>query len=363
MQAHSPWAAAMQSATVGSRFLTDFGQYGPLASLAQEQRRLLAGTVFASKVPDLVTPIRGMATLVHSPTVPAVAGLAARYEAAGISTTVLGGLRANFAIAGLADQLTEINPLRQLAQQMIERADTRSWLLATAVAAAPHRRLLSARPLSVFQQLMDRLANGDAAALPTFTRSHEPAVDALVARDVLVRPLDSDDLDEVIDVVEHEIIDVWQEARSQTGADLHGLLAAINPKLAELFCGSWHTLGMGGPGAIESTCHLILETLQRTLRALAPDKTVIEWAAGTGLSLDQVTDGNNVTQSARLRYALRGRKGERKLVVAEVEAVCASVGELVGRLNAGKHASAGDLAAVRANLLATESVLLRVLQT
>jgi len=68
-----------------------------------------------------------------------------------------------------------------------------------------------------------------------------------------------------------------------------------------------------------------------------------------------------VTRRIRLRYLFAtGSKSERRLVVAEVEAIDKSVEALVVRLNAGKHASEADLAVCRAHLCSVEAVLLHL---
>ncbi len=68
-----------------------------------------------------------------------------------------------------------------------------------------------------------------------------------------------------------------------------------------------------------------------------------------------------MTRRIRLRYLFAtGSKSERRLVVAEVEAIDKSVEALVVRLNAGKHASEADLAVCRAHLCSVEAVLLHL---
>lgn len=69
-----------------------------------------------------------------------------------------------------------------------------------------------------------------------------------------------------------------------------------------------------------------------------------------------------LTRSARVRYIKRdGSKEERKLLTTEYEAIARTTDALAQRLNAVKHDSAEDEAAVRSLLVAAEGVLLRLL--
>jgi hypothetical protein len=319
--------------------------------------------------------------------------IAEKFSAAGLTPTLLGSLRANAGIAELASNIVpknwstefaarlvtgaEVGRLAAWAEQLNKQAETREWLLLASAAATPAGPLLSARPLAAY----DRFLGGVLSPVPAQVEDeegdgrdpddvHSPvglgvlhghAVDGLVARDALLRPLTGDDLDAVLEVVETKVIEPWRSARDGVGEHLHARLSTIDPKLAELFCGGWETLATQGAGYIEAACHLILETLQRTLTATAPDDAVRAWAEQNGIPVKEITSNGRVTRRARLRYLYAGRKGERRLVVAELEALDASVEEVVSRLNAGKHASAADLASVRANFATAEAMLLRIL--
>lgn len=349
-----------------------------------------------------------------------VADVAASFNRAGLSPTLFGGLTANaqlvetaraltttvdtWKLAGLADvtgalsttehiraltstwehdwavgltkdwQMTWVSGLTAEWDQSIQ---TREWLLLAASAGLPATKLLSAAPLDAYTKAVGRLVEDMSLALPEdesglvtavklgsplgFRRLHGRAIDSLVASDALLSPLSPGALDEVVEVVESKVIEPWNRARENVAGELHDRLAAINPKLAELLMGAWDTLDRQGHGYLEATCHLILEALQRTLTACAPDDGVLAWAKENHIPMDEVTASGRVTRRARIRFIYRGRKDERVLVTKEVEAVEASVDILVKRLNAGKHASAGDLTAVRANLTSVESVLIRIL--
>jgi len=262
------------------------------------------------------------------------------------------------------------NPMAKYAAQLQAQASTREVLLRAAAAAAPTHRLLAARPLAAYERLLDQLTSPlGLAGVEDHERDdpgsvgllHGHAVDGLVARDALFRPPSGERLEDLLDVVEARVIEPWRSARDRVGEYLHSALSAVDPKLAELFCGAWETLERQGAGYVEATCHLILETLQRALRALAPDDDVVAWAAEQRIPEKEVKSDGRVTRRARLRCLFfTGSKGERKLVVAEIESIDKAVEALVGRLNAGKHASEADVAVCRAHLCSVEAVLLRL---
>jgi len=313
--------------------------------------------------------------------------LSDRFTALGIDRTFLGGLRANFGItsklqdivAGITGTgalgetsklIAAANPMAKYATQLQVQAGTRDVLLRAAAAAAPTHRLLAARPLAAYERLLEQLTSPLGLARLRDRERDDPggvsllhghAVDGLVARDALFRPPSGDRLEDLLDVVETRVIEPWRSARDRVGEYLQSALAAVDPKLAELFCGAWETLERQGAGYIEATCHLILETLQRALRALAPDDVVVAWAAEQCIPESEVKSSGRVTRRVRLRYLFfTGSKGERKLVVAEIESIDKAVEALVGRFNAGKHVSEADLAVCRAHLCSVEAVLLRL---
>jgi len=102
------------------------------------------------------------------------------------------------------------------------------------------------------------------------------------------------------------------------------------------------------------------EALERTLRGLAPDADVWAWLSGQKHSSQDLDSHGGPTYATRARYALRDRSSDRKLVSTQITAVIAQVPELRSRLQAGKHASAGTLVALKAHLVSTEAVLVQL---
>ena len=63
------------------------------------------------------------------------------------------------------------------------------------------------------------------------------------------------------------------------------------------------------------------------------------------------------TRTARIRFVLRARKGDRRLVEEQATALIVSFTMIGKRLEAAKHASEGDVVAVRCYLLSVEALL------
>lgn len=316
---------------------------------------------------------------------PHMAAMAATLTAANAHKGLLGGMTAN---AGVFDTLTKVLAKTQSAaatahavsmtaavasgwrEQMMSSIDTRELLLLKASAAAPQRRLLSARPLSAYDRYLDGLPLDDLLPGPaeearevfTATRTYGFGVDALVATDVLLSPLEADDVEEIIEVVRGEVIEPWEEARGSIAGDLRDRLQAIDPTIANLYVGAWDQFAARRPGHLESASHLANEVLSRVLRTLAPDADVRAWAAGANIPAKEIEHDGRVTRKARLRFIKReASRSERSLLVGEVDALTKAAEGLIGRLNAGKHDSVGTVMTLRTNLVTFEAVLLRIL--
>lgn len=159
----------------------------------------------------------------------------------------------------------------------------------------------------------------------------------------------------VAEQVEVIAVEPWREGMLDVREELSRALADLDPEIVNLLDGAWVDVQKPGPGALVKISSCAVEALDRALRTSAPDQAVRDWAAGRG---PRLLDGNGrPTRGARVRYVLRDRKGDQKLVEAQVDAAVAFINELIGRLQAAKHASVGDIAAVRAHLVSVESAL------
>jgi hypothetical protein len=157
-----------------------------------------------------------------------------------------------------------------------------------------------------------------------------------------------------------EVTDAWAAGTLMVRQQLLVRLNAMDPKIADLLQGAWHDLTSDAPGRVASLANFGTELIDRTLRHVAPDEAITAWVVETQQEPKRLQHAGGWTRSARIRFAFRGRPGERKLVQAEVDSLVAQVAALVPRLQASKHASADDIARVRALLLAAEAFLAQI---
>ncbi len=111
--------------------------------------------------------------------------------------------------------------------------------------------------------------------------------------------------------------------------------------------------------------HAVVETLDRTLRAVGPADAVLEAHAAGKLPDNAVylKDGSpSPTRAGRIAFALLQRRpGEKKLVAAQVKALASTVTLVQEQLQGGKHASAGSVGLIRTYLVSVECVLTQLL--
>jgi hypothetical protein len=138
------------------------------------------------------------------------------------------------------------------------------------------------------------------------------------------------------------------------------VLEKVDPKIPELLKGAWHDISLNGPAAVEKAANCAVEAVDRALRQAAPDEAVRAWHTETRRPEKEWEGRDRPPRALRVRYLFRDLAGPRDLVVGQVEAFATVVGRLNGRLQATKHASQGDLVAVRALVVHAESLLLTI---
>lgn len=116
-----------------------------------------------------------------------------------------------------------------------------------------------------------------------------------------------------------------------------------------------------GPAATVKVATCAVEALERTLRKLAPDADGQAWHIHQRRPASELDSKGGPTYAVRARYVLRSHIGVQRLVTSQVDAVVALVPELRSRLQAGKHASSGTLAALQVHLVSVEAVLVQLL--
>jgi hypothetical protein len=89
--------------------------------------------------------------------------------------------------------------------------------------------------------------------------------------------LTSDDSNEVfadqaVDRIQSDVLAPWQTARLDLAGKLYAVLGALDPKVPDLLDGAWDDLSRRGPAAAEKIANLVVEVLDRTLRAAGPGR-------------------------------------------------------------------------------------------
>jgi hypothetical protein len=235
-----------------------------------------------------------------------------------------------------------------------------SW----AVDQDPGRRLLgelSGRPLSMWRDLV--------VGLPVRPGTGQLRVSAfaghgtlgLLGGDVLTSDIDEELDDQASDEVEKEVLTPWRAERLLVTDELYSVLRRLDPKVPDLLDGAWDDVARRGPAAVEKIATCATEVLDRTLRAAAPDDAVREWHARTGRPTSEWERQDRPPHALRVRFLANQLGGERAVVEAQAEALALLHRRVRDRLQAAKHASRGDIAAVRTLLVTGESLLITLL--
>jgi hypothetical protein len=230
----------------------------------------------------------------------------------------------------------------------------RSLMLAPAVSARPTRELrtyLSGMPVAPDVEDLD------------FALRASRGVAGLAAADMLaghgVVEVEAGKL------LEEEVVEPWVSGPQATRAELLERLAAIDVAIPELLEAAWEQVERDGPAAVSMAAHAVVETLDRTLRSVAPADAVLEAHAAGKLPHNSVyeKDGNQApTRVGRIAYALHQRRpGQSRLVAAQVKALASTITLVQEELQGAKHASAGSVGLVRTYLVSAEYVLTQLL--
>lgn len=184
----------------------------------------------------------------------------------------------------------------------------------------------------------------------------------IVSGDVLTSGADDTAVAEMgVSRVEADVLPPWEQSRLQLAQDLRDCLGTFDPGVPGLLDGAWDELHRNGPAAAEKAAHCIVEVLDRTLRAAAPDEAVREWHTSTGRPAAEWEGQRRPPHSLRVRYLAHRLGGERAVVMEDSESLIRLRARLRERLEAVKHASQGDLLTVRILLLGTEDLLMMLL--
>jgi len=183
----------------------------------------------------------------------------------------------------------------------------------------------------------------------------------LLGADVLTSGADDDEVvDAAVRRVEADVLVPWEEGRLELADELYARLRVIDATVPELLAGAWDELQRNGPAAVEKAAHCIIEVLDRTLRAAAPDDEVRAWHTRAGRPATEWAGQNRPPYTLRVKFLAQRLGGERTVVVAQFESLASFHTSLRGRLQAAKHASQGDLTTVRSLLLSAEYLLMQL---
>lgn len=233
-------------------------------------------------------------------------------------------------------------------------------LAAWAAAASPGSALLrgfSAPSIATYHGYVTSLASTPTRPQLDLSVAAGHGVSALVGTELLTGELDEEQNAQGTDRVERHVVSPWQHAPYAARAELLIVLQRVDPSVPELLSGAWDDVSRQGPAALVKIATCAVEALDRSLRAVVPRDSaeVLAWLEA-GKTTGLISDGR-ATRAGQIRYLLRNRAGDSKLVERQVDSLIALANELIGRIQAAKHRSNGDVTSVCAHLVAVEAVL------
>lgn len=217
---------------------------------------------------------------------------------------------------------------------------------------------ISGKPLSLWQDYADLVpAQPDVQWLRTSLAAGSAGL-GLLGADVLESDLEDGELVQAtVRQVELEVLAASEPGRLRAAHELYARLGTIDPTVPDLLEAAWQDIERNGPAAASKAAHCIVEVLDRTLRAAAPEDAVREWHTRTRRSAKEFGDRGQMTRPLRVRYLAAEIGGTRELVVAQYESLAGLLSPLHGRLEGVKHASTADVMLVRSLLLTAEGFL------
>jgi len=159
--------------------------------------------------------------------------------------------------------------------------------------------------------------------------------------------------------VQLQVIRPWTAAPQARRERLRSRLHALSPELPAFLDDAWNQAQKSGAVAISAFGNSCDELLNRALRAAAPDSEVEAWYIERQLEVERDSRGHP-THGARLRFLLRNRKGDRRLLQAQLSSLTIMRSELSSKFNAAKHASVGNSDEMETHLISIEAYLLQV---
>ena len=226
------------------------------------------------------------------------------------------------------------------------------------------RTAFATRPAVTYQNYLQDLVLRPSVHGAEFASASGIGLTGLVATDLLTSYSDvesdepeADQID-VAEQVEVEVLEPWKQASHDAHEHLYRVLGEkVHPQVAELLQGGWNTVAQQGPAAVSIVANCGVEALDRALRIAAPNEAVFAWIESANLDRKGLIANDRPTRTARVRFLMRNRGGDRKVVEAQVNALAAATNATHARLEGAKHASEVTVLEVQCYLMSAESIL------
>jgi hypothetical protein len=222
----------------------------------------------------------------------------------------------------------------------------------------PAQSVLAVRPLGAYQNYLGQLPATLTRQQQVVSRAAGHGINGLLATGVLLEVEPGADVETLVPLVNHDVVAAWTAGPAVVRTGLYERLANLEPSVPELLEGAWHDVVHPAPARLVTIATCAVEAIDRSLRAGAPDADVQTWIPVSGRRpADFYAESGRLTRAARIRFILRTRKGDRRLVEEQTVALIATCTMLRERLEAAKHASERDVVAVTCYLLSAEALL------
>lgn len=214
------------------------------------------------------------------------------------------------------------------------------------------------RPLGAYQSYLGQLPTTPAPRQQVVSRAAGHGINGLLATAVFLEVEPDADAETLAPAVGRDVVEAWTAGPEAVRTELYQRLRNLEPSIPELLEGAWHDVVHPAPARLVTIAACAVEAIDRSLRAAAPNSDVEAWIPNSGRkAADFYAVSGNLTRTARIRFVLRARKGDRRLVEEQATALIASFTMIGTRLEAAKHASEGDAVAVTCYLLSVEALL------
>ncbi|MGW2331700.1 hypothetical protein ACWC5C_38950 [Streptomyces sp. NPDC001700] len=219
---------------------------------------------------------------------------------------------------------------------------------------------ISSRPLSLYRDYVGGLEDSPTRFELGSSLHTGMGVNGLLGADALSSEAVLGDADLEVEVADRvdDLLTPQQDGRLDVLEDLRRALVSIDAKVVEMLEGGWHVVRQAPPAAAEMAAQCAVESIDRAVRAAAPDREVEQWLPTSGRpEKEWRTPNGGFTRAIRIRYIMRGHKDEAKMTLSLADNIVALQTQATARAQAIKHASAGDLTMARCLLGTAEHIL------